>query len=266
MKRYHILTGGLFSTLVSFSLLGCGGSTSTDQTILEPTAKVSGTVPGTLIEVFCEDGSYYSTTSVQNGTDQHPFEIEVPLNTDCRIVMTTNENDPDNKVVTPIGIVTADGNSTLFRAEGDIDLGYVDLAMDRDLIIDIEGDGVSDKALEIEVEHGLLTVELENDPMDKDGDGLLNVYDNDDNDTLCNHDDDDDDNDGIVDDEDTDDDGDGIEDNDTDGDGVTNNHDVDDDNDGLHDDDDDDDDNDGINDDDDDDDDNDGIADEEDDD
>jgi len=240
--------------------VGCGESLSSSQQM----AKVSGTVPGTLIEVFCEDGSYYSTTSVQNGTDQHPFEIEVPMNTNCRIVMTTNENDPANKVVTPIGIVTADGNSTLFRAEGDVDLGYVDLAMDRAFIVDIEGDGVSDEAFEIEVEDGLLSVELQNDPMDKDGDGLLNVYDNDDGDEFSNHDDDDDDNDGIVDEVDTDDDGDGIEDNDTDGDGVTNNNDVDDDNDGLNDDNDDDDDNDGINDDEDDDDDNDGIADEED--
>ena len=261
MKRFHIVTSGLVSTLVGLSLMGCGDNITT-----QPTAKVSGTVPGTLIEVFCQDGSYYSTTSVQNGTDQHPFEIEVPLNTDCRIMMTTNENDPVNKVVTPIGIVTADGTSTLFRAEGDVDLGYVDLAMDRDLIVDIEGDGVSDEVFEIKVENGLRSVKLENDPMDHDGDDLLDVYDNDDGDEFCNHDDDDDDNDGISDDEDTDDDGDGIEDNDTDGDGVTNNNDVDDDNDGLDDDDDDDDDNDGIDDDEDDDDDNDGISDEEDDD
>lgn len=241
MKKLQILTGGLFSTLIGFSLIGCGGSTTTDAT-----ATVTGTVPGTLIEVFCEDGSYYSTNSVQNGTDQHPFEIEVPVDTDCRIVMTTNEDDPANKVVTQVGIVTADGNSTLFRAEGDVDLGFVDLAMSRDDINDTEGDGVSDDILEIEVENGLLSVELENDPMDKDGNGILDVYDNDDNDTLSNHDDDDDDNDGILDSEDPDDDNDGIADDDTDGDGVSDSNDVDDDNDGVDDDEDDDDDNDGI--------------------
>lgn len=256
MKKFHKVTSGLVSTLLGLSLIGCGENITT-----EPTAKVSGTVPGTLIEAFCEDGSYYSTTSVQNGTDQHPFEIEVPLNTDCRIVMTTNEDDPANKVVTPIGIVTADGTSTLFRAEGDVDLGHVDLAMNRDLIVDIDGDGVSDEILEVQVEDGLRSVKLENDPMDNDGDDILDVYDHDDdNDGIYDEDDEDDDNDGTPDVLDPD------EVNDFDSDGVTNNNDVDDDNDGLDDDEDDDDDNDGIDDDEDDDDDNDGIVDEEDDD
>ncbi len=251
MKRFHILTGGFVSTLLGFSLIGCGGGSSTTQT-----ATISGSVPGTLIEVFCEDGSYYSTQSVQNGTDQHPFEIEVPLNTDCRLVMTTNEDDPANKIVTPIGIVTVDGNSTLFKAEGDVDLGYVDLAMERNIDIDADGDGVVDQILELEIEKGLLSVELENDPMDQDGDDILDVYDHDDdNDGVYDEDDEDDDNDGILDEDEM---------NDLDGDGITNDADVDDDNDGVDDDDDDDDDNDGINDEEDDDDDNDGINDEED--
>ncbi|MDM5272057.1 hypothetical protein PGH07_07685 [Sulfurovum sp. zt1-1] len=175
--------------------------------------------------------------------------------------MTTNENDPDNKVVTQIGIVTADGNTTLFRAEGDVDLGFVDLAMERNASIDVDGDGVVDQVLELEVENGLLSVELENDPMDKDGDDIIDIYDNDDdNDGIVDAEDPDDDNDGIIDEEDED------EINDLDGDGITNNADVDDDNDSLDDDEDDDDDNDGIDDDEDDDDDNDGIVDEEDDD
>ncbi|QOR61976.1 hypothetical protein ACM66Z_00335 [Sulfurovum sp. ST-21] len=238
----------LAAITAALTLAGCGGGSSTTSTT--QISKISGTVPGTLIEAFCSDGSYYSVKSTDNGTTEHPFELEIPSNLSCRLVMTTNEDDNATKVVTPIGIITTDGNGTLFQAAEDIDLGYIDLPMSRDDINDTEGDGVSDDILSISVDGEVILIELENDPMDVDGDGLLNVYDNDDNDTLCNRDDDDDDGDGIVD-----------IDNDLDDDGIDNAADVDDDNDGLTDDVDDDDDNDGLTDDVDDDDDNDGLPD-----
>jgi len=246
MKKTSLTLSALAA---GFILIGCGGGSSTTNAI--QTSKISGTVPGTLIEAFCDDGSYYSVKSTQNGTDAHPFEIEVPNALNCRLVMTTNEDDNAAKVVTPIGIITADGNGTLFQATTDINLGHIDLAMDRQDINDTEGDGVSDDILSINVGGELILVEIENDPMDSDGDDLLDVYDNDDGDELSNHDDDDDDGDGVPD-----------VDNDHDDDGIDNNHDVDDDNDGIDDDEDHDDDNDGIDDDLDDDDDNDGIDDE----
>jgi hypothetical protein len=249
LKLSALAAGFILAGTAAFTLVGCGGGGSTASTTL--TSKISGTVPGTLIEAFCEDGSYYSVSSTNNGTSEHPFEIEIPSSLSCRLVMTTNENDDANKVVTPIGIITADGNGTLFQAAADIDLGYIDLAMSREDINDTEGDGVSDDILSITVGGELFVVELENDPMDSDGDDLLDIYDNDDGDEYSNHDDDDDDNDGILDVDEHD--------NDLDGDGIDNDNDVDDDNDGLDDDEDDDDDNDGINDDEDPDDDNDGI-------
>ena len=246
IKRTGMKTTSLkLSALAAgFILAGCGGGSSTTST--SQTSRISGTVPGTLIEAFCNDGSYYSVTSTQNGTDQHPFEIEIPNTLNCRLVMTTNEDNNETKVVTPIGIITADGNGTLFQAAADIDLGHIGLAMDRDDINDTEGDGVSDDILSINVDGELILIELENDPMDDDDDDLLDIYDNDDNDTLSNHDDDDDDdNDDILDIDERD--------NDLDDDGIDNDSDVDDDNDGDNDGDNDDvdsdDDNDGIDDD-----------------
>ena len=253
-----VITAGLL-----FIGCGSGSSSSVDGVTQEisTTSLIRGTVPGTLIEVFCEDGSYYSVNSTQNDTNEHPFEIEIPKELSCRLVMTTNENNESAKIVTPIGIITPDGNGTLFRATSDIiDLGYVDLAMNREDINDTNGDGVSDDILEINIDNQeMVYVYLENDPMDSDNDGLLNVYENDDNDTKSNYDDNDDDNDGIDDNEDNDQNNDGINDNDLDGDGISNDKDKDDDNDGINDDVDPDDDNDGINDDVDPDDDNDGI-------
>ncbi len=254
MKTTLLKLSALASALI---LAGCGGSSTADtaNTATASVSTISGTVPGTLIEAFCVDGSYYKVKSTHNNTDKHPFEIEVPSTVSCSLVMTTNEDDNESKVVTQIGIITPDSNGTLFTAAADIDLGHIPLAMDPSNINDINGDHVSDEILSIHVDGTSIEVELEN-PLDDDKDGLVNVYEDDDDDGINNRDDDDDDNDDILDIHEND--------NDLDDDGIDNDEDVDDDNDGIDDDEDSDDDNDGIDDYLDPDDDNDGIDDDED--
>ena len=165
--------------------------------------------------------------------------------------MTTNEHNETSRVITQIGIVTPDANGTLFTASGDIDLGYIPLAMDPSDISDANSDHVSDEVLHINVDGTLIEIELEN-PLDDDDDGLVNVYEDDDDDSISNYYDDDDDGDGKIDSDsggdDYDNDDDDIEDNDhdLDGDGIDNDEDVDDDNDGYPDEEDSDDDNDGV--------------------
>ncbi|MGB5505862.1 MAG: hypothetical protein WBM70_04145 [Sulfurovum sp.] len=252
MKTTSLKLSALASALL---LAGCGGGSSTtaDNTAITTSnslSKISGTVPGTLIEAFCEDGSYYKVKSIENNTDEHPFEIEIPSTLSCSLVMTTNEDDTVNKVVTQIGMITPDANGTLFTAVSDVDLGHIPLAMDPSNINDSNGDHVSDDILNIRVDGISIVIELEN-PLDDDNDGLVNVYEDDDNDGISNYEDDDDDGDGMVD-----------VDNDLDDDGIDNDNDVDDDNDGIRDSEDSDDDNDGIDDYLDSDDDNDGIDDE----
>ena len=235
----------LSALAAGFILAGCGGGSSS-TTSTTPTSKISGTVPGTLIEAFCADGSYYKVKSTHNNTDEHPFEIEIPRTVSCSLVMTTNEDSETTKVVTQIGIITSDTNGTLFTAAADINLGHIPLAMDPS-DSDADGDHVSDDILNIQVGGTSIVIELEN-PLDDDDDGLVNVYEDDDNDNISNYYDDDDDGDGEDDSQDYDNDGDEIDgnDNDLDGDGIDNDIDVDDDNDGDHDDEDSDDDNDGI--------------------
>mgnify|MGYP000337881576 CR=1 FL=1 len=226
----------LSALAAGFILAGCGGGSSSTTSTTQ-TSKISGTVPGTLIEAFCEDGSYYQVKSTENNTNEHPFEIEIPSTLSCSLVMTTNEDDPLNKVVTQIGMITSDANGTLFTAAADIYLGHIPLAMDPSDINDANGDHVSDDILSIQVDGTSIVIELEN-PLDDDNDGLVNIYEDDDGDGINNHDDDDDDNDEILDIDEHD--------NDLDDDGIDNEIDVDDDNDGYNDDEDSDDDNDGI--------------------
>ncbi|RTZ67350.1 MAG: hypothetical protein DSZ29_00980, partial [Aquificaceae bacterium] len=89
----------------SFIVTACGGGGSS-TTSLAPTIKnnylLKGTVPGTLIEAYCDDGSVHSVSSTKNGTSKHPFSLSLPKGLACRIVMITNENDLTKKVVTPI--------------------------------------------------------------------------------------------------------------------------------------------------------------------
>lgn len=221
MKTTSLKLSALASALV---LAGCGGGSSSTDTAITPSnslSKISGTVPGTLIEAFCTDGSYYKVTSTDNGTQEHPFEIEVPSTLSCSLVMTTNEDDEAKKVITQIGVITPNAQGTVFRATGDIDLGNIPLAMDPSDINDETHDHVSDDILNIQVDGTYIVVELEN-PLDDDGDGLVNVYEDDDSDGIYNSDDDDDDGDKEID-----------IDNDSDDDGIDDEYDVDDDNDGT---------------------------------
>jgi len=139
-------------------MIGCGEtSDETNDSIDNNFTILRGTVPGTLIEAVCEDSNTYSTTSIKDGTDKHPFELTIPKHLKCELIMTTNEESEAAKVVTPIRFVTSEGNSTLFEAVDDIvNLGYVDLAVRRIDIIDTNNDGVSDVALEIKLIDGIL--------------------------------------------------------------------------------------------------------------
>lgn len=225
----------IFITVViaSFIFTGCGTSDKTNDSIDNNFTILEGTVPGTLIEAFCLDGSYYKVNSIQDGSTKHPFSLKIPKNLDCHLVMSTNEDNISTKIITPIRIDTKQAKGSLFRGVSNrVDLDYIPLALDRGDINDSTGDGVSDIPLDVLVVSGtLVVVSLDVDPMDSDNDGIINIYEDDDDDGEYNGIDDDDDGDGIkdIDDEDYK--------NDSDGDGIDDDDDDDDDNDGEKDDD-----------------------------
>ncbi len=238
MKRPTKTLLTAYSLSLSFILLGCGGSststTTPDNTIEKSTYLVSGTVPGTLIEAFCKDGGYHSVNSTDNGTSNHPFTIELPANIDCKLIMTTNENDPDSTkhIVTPILLNDGTITSSYFQLSKDTDMGNIPLSL--------TGEGVQIPLTLAISDDGFQVNEFSYDPLDTDNDNIPNVYEDDDNDGITNIHDEDDDGDGIEDRLDSD------NDKDSDGDGIENDYDNDDDNDGIEDSKDNDDDNDGI--------------------
>jgi len=168
-----------------FIIVGCGGSSTTSAT----SAKISGTVPGTLIEAFCDNNYYAIVTSTQNGTNEHPFKIDVPINTNCRLVMTTNENDPTNRIITQIGFT--DGNTIVLSQ--DVNLGHIPLEVNYENAEDRDGDHVVDTPLTVSPNGA----SVNNSPVhDNNGNGMIDNYDDDDDDNIVNAYEDDD-NDGI---------------------------------------------------------------------
>ncbi len=180
---------------------GSGGDVATSPATTGTTGAaqvytVKGTVPGTLIEAFCDNGAYYSTTSTQNGTNRHPFELTLPANLGCNLVMTTNENDPANSIVTPIGFIDANGAvSTRFSAAGDvvIDLDFISLYTDRSQTagFDADDDGVIDTPYDAGTHADLSVKTAGSSTLDPDGDGIIEPYDDEDDDGIINRDDDD---------------------------------------------------------------------------
>lgn len=204
-KVYSLQTLGLSLSLAAL-LVGCGGgggatSTSgTDSTSsIDSTYTISGTVPGTLIEAYCEDGSFYSTSSTDNGTNEHPFSLNLPSGLNCKLVMITNETatNPADYIITPIEFESDANIGTYLTVDKDINLGNVPL----------EIPGVNSgwipgvrTALKVIVNNKEVHIKsLSSDPMDSDNDGIPNVYENDDGDSLPNKYDDDIDNNGIKD-------------------------------------------------------------------
>lgn len=183
-------------------LVGCGGgggSTSTISSTTSTTYSISGTVPGTLIEAYCEDGSFYNTSSTNNGTSNHPFSLEIPSGLNCKLVMITNETaaNPADYIITPIEFESDTNVGTYLTIDKNIDLGNVPL----------ETPGVNSgwspgirTPLRVTMNNKEVHVKsLSSDPMDTNNDGIPNVYENDDGDSLVNKYDDDYDNNGIKD-------------------------------------------------------------------
>ncbi len=198
----NLLLVGISITLSSF-LIGCGGGGGSGDSATTPitptTYSISGTVPGTIVEAYCSDGSSYSTTSTNNGTSEHPFTLTLPSNLECKLVMITNETaaNPADYIITPIEFESNSNSGTYIKMDKNINLGNIPL--DTPGVNSSWLPGVR-TPLKVIVNNQTLTIKnLSSDPMDTDNDGVLNIYENDDDDSLPNKYDDDSDNNGIKD-------------------------------------------------------------------
>jgi hypothetical protein len=92
----------LYLVLITVFLSSCGGGTSNTSTTI-PNFNISGTVPGTIIEAYGDNGSYYKTTSNHNNSGMHPFILSLKAGVNYSLFMTVNE-DTAEAITTPIYI------------------------------------------------------------------------------------------------------------------------------------------------------------------
>lgn len=177
------------SVALSLIFIGCGGggggsTTSETTNLANSTYSVTGTVPGTKIEAYCSNGSSYSTTSTNNGTNNHPFKLDLPKNYECKIVMITNEKASNSAdyIITPLEFQNNLGLGTYLTIDTDIDLGYVPL--------DTSNFGAV-QSLKIVVDNKAKIKSKTYDDLDKDSDKIPDIYEDDDEDGKLNSFDDD---------------------------------------------------------------------------
>lgn len=215
------------ATIVVVVLLqgGCGGSSGDGTTSSVSTTSIAGTVPGTVIEAFADDGAYHAVESRHDGSALHPFELKIKPGVGVRLVMITNQGTAD-EVVTPIAFRDSSGKirTRLVLKKGErVDLGYVPLPMGHNAASadDRDGNGVLDEPMvldDVGAENPLRQSDVDDDgiddwndpdhggyhydgdtpdPLDHDGDGVPNSYDIDhvaglddsDGDGMSNHED-----------------------------------------------------------------------------
>ena len=194
--RNTALAVALSATLLTFSGCGGGGSgggTSSGGTTGGGTQPITafnlvGTVNGTIIEAFGDNGSYYRTESIDDGSPEHDFSLALPVGIGFRLVMTTNENGPGDPIRTTLGFPDGNGGTSIvFRSDGltqEVNIGHIELILEPGPELDSQdsnGDGVVDIPKEITLVDGIEVEGIEGDksPQDEDGDGIVNVYDTD---------------------------------------------------------------------------------------
>jgi hypothetical protein len=173
---------------------GTGGTTG-GQTSTTQKAKITGTVPGTLIEAFCADGSYAQVTSTNNGTSKHPFEITVPKSTACKLVMTMNESNSSTRIINNIGFDNNTTQGTSISINQDLNLGNVPLPTNYATISDTDNNHLNDNPVYVNTNARTISTtpiqDSDNNGIidaydDKDSDGIVNAYEDDNNDGILN--------------------------------------------------------------------------------
>ncbi len=178
-------------------IVNCGGGGGGDDNFINnnfistspTTFSLQGSVPGTLIEAFGNNGSYYKTTSVDSNGSK-TFTLTLPLGVKFNLFMTVNEGST-NSIVIPIRFGSGTISSSVFSYSATnnqiINLGYLDLPITRQGK-DNDGDGVADnffthleEGFKIDIYDSVASsTSFTTKTFDYDGDGIHNNYDNDD--------------------------------------------------------------------------------------
>ncbi len=188
LATFFVACGGGGSTTATTSSTPTSTPTSTSTPVTSSSVKISGTVPGTLIEAFCDDGSYKQVSSTNNGTNKHPFSISIPKATNCNLVMTMYENNASKRIINNIGFDNGTQQGTALKADQNVSLGNVALPTTYGTGLDSNGDHVNDNLLYVSTTGVTVASRIVQDSDnngrldaydDKNGNGVVNAYEDD---------------------------------------------------------------------------------------
>jgi len=187
--KYMIISTTLLLTLV---LYGCGGEQSSAPATSPPNSMVvSGQVPGTFIEAFGTNGSYYATESAGAMVDGfRQFSLTLPADVIYSVFMTVSENSSTQSITTPIMFRDSSSQLTPFftgAKAAAIDLGQLNIYKTRSeaggnqvngVVVESQRPVLVASGAEI-MSAGLQTTSGGLKLWDRDNDGVHNAYDHD---------------------------------------------------------------------------------------
>ncbi len=130
--KHTLLNITVSISIVSLPLFTIGCGEGTYSTTVFPMAKITGTAPSSQIEAFCEDGIYTKSNIQKSDAMEYPFEISVPKDTNCRLIV-VNENTDTNKVVSQIQFQTEAISGPTFSLQEDLNVGSIHLPVNPNI-------------------------------------------------------------------------------------------------------------------------------------
>lgn len=124
---------------------------------------IRGTVPGTFIKAICDDNKVFTTYSNQNGTNEHPFTLEIESNLNCELRMTTNESSSTDFIITTFNFIENGASGSTFKGLAkNINLGHINLPLDKLNIIDADNDSIVDTPYDLPIVQYVDVLDVDN--------------------------------------------------------------------------------------------------------
>jgi hypothetical protein len=169
------------------SSCGGGGGGDSISPSVSTSFTISGTVPGTIIEAYGDNGSYYKVSSDNDGSGMHPFSLTLKSGVKYSLFMTVNENTTQT-ITTPIYFDNNGTPTSSFTSSANqtINFGHLPLYTTKTDAVNAGKDNDNDGVLDDGQYHLVNTISgltLNNlvgtYTWDVDGDGKHNYYDDD---------------------------------------------------------------------------------------
>ena len=148
-------------------------------------------MPETRVEVFCENNYYFKEYVVENiptveGTvPTYSYNISAPQDSACRLVFTTSELDPEQRIITNVSFSITEDNAFVTN-DTEVNFSTIELDRSYDSFKDFDGNHIYNSNILINLidTETLYSTDSGISPYDYNGDGVLDFYEDTDGDLI----------------------------------------------------------------------------------